>query len=293
MRVTGFDVTFGDDADNVHATFDGTCYDTTSTYTPSFDDYGSYDPDTGEWTTTPPTGAAAEPEVSHSHACAGDPSSDSSDSEGSPEASLFGGFGVFGSAANEPFAITVTEVDGRWYVSPMRTILDNVVDGLTALQPDDVQKWGDLFGSSSEELLVVGLEHRERAVVDRSGHHGSQLGLRRIDGLVDPDHLDDGAVPLRRPHPERLPAPGAPAVDPGRGAPHVRDADRCLRPVRRRRARRCVHGGPRRDPCAATVVADYRPCMPLIDAVIASYRSGSDPSDAEDSLWACIDDVSG
>jgi hypothetical protein len=158
VRITGFDVTLGDDVDNVHVVYDGTCYDTTETYTEEYG-FGSYDPQTGEWTDTP---SSSEPQVDHNHVCAGDPQSETGDSG----PSTFGLFGAFGSASAEPFAITVTEVDGRWYVSPVRTILDSFVAGLKALQPDDVQKWGDLFGSFDSAQTFEGVGS---AIPDSSG----------------------------------------------------------------------------------------------------------------------------
>ena len=53
VRITGFDVTLGSQDDNVHMVYDGTCYDVTTTYSSSFE-FGSYDPETGDYTPPPP-----------------------------------------------------------------------------------------------------------------------------------------------------------------------------------------------------------------------------------------------
>jgi hypothetical protein len=148
VRITGFDVTLGSQDDNVHMVFDGECYDVTPTYRSSSSSFGyqSFDPETGEWIWTSPSDSPddAEPEVDHEHVCQGD----TLDDEGG---SMFGGLGAFGSASEQPYAVTVTEVGGRWYVSPVRSILDSVVEGLRAMDADDMTSLGDLFGTSSSE----------------------------------------------------------------------------------------------------------------------------------------------
>ncbi len=70
--------------------------------------------------------------------CAGDDPNKDTGTEG--VASL----GVLGTATNQ-LAITVVEVNGRWYVSPVRTLLDTVVISLERLKPSDVDKWGTWF----------------------------------------------------------------------------------------------------------------------------------------------------
>jgi hypothetical protein len=54
--------------------------------------------------------------------------------------------------------ITATRVDGRWYVSPTRTLLDNVVSFLKVVQPSDLDKGADWI----EELQAA----FERAMVE-------------------------------------------------------------------------------------------------------------------------------
>ena len=57
-----------------------------------------------------------------------------------------GSLGVLGTATNQ-LAITVVQVDGRWYVSPVRTLLDTVVSSLQHLKPSDLDKWGSWFSN--------------------------------------------------------------------------------------------------------------------------------------------------
>jgi hypothetical protein len=70
--------------------------------------------------------------------CAGDDPNKDSDTDG--VASL----GVLGTATDQ-LAVTVVDVNGRWYISPVRTLLDTVVSSLQRLKPADVDKWGSWF----------------------------------------------------------------------------------------------------------------------------------------------------
>jgi hypothetical protein len=289
IRITGFDVTLGSQDDNVHMVYDGTCYDVTTTYSSSFE-FGSYDPETGDYTSTPSTGA---PEVDHEHVCAGDPSSESSDGpDSSGDASLFGGLGMFGSASAQPFAVTVTEVDGRWYVSPVRTILDSVVEGLRALQPDDVQTWGDLFGGSAapERFESVGSAVTDDPTSIDPGitapSYGGGSSSIPSTSTTDPIQTDGHASAddlLWTQQPSTLARVHAACAGPIAFYEETSDSDLIGSYV----AARDVVA------CAASVVPAYVPCVPTVDAVIAHLRNGSDESAAEDEMWACLDDVSG
>ena len=279
VRITGFDITLGDDVDNVHVVYDGTCYDTTSTYTDTYG-YGSYDPQTGEWTDTP---SSSEPQVDHQHVCAGDPQSESDSGSGSS----FGALGMFGSASAQPFAVTVTQVDGRWYVSPVRTILDSVVDGLEALQPDDVQKWGDLFGSfdSSQSFQGVGSAVPDDPTsidpgINPSGSSG--LSTSTTDpsgGSASGDDLFFGLTSATRLKVE--------SECRGQILAYV-DASARGDEVAYYQSVRGAFG------CAAVFVPGYTECLPLIDDVVTLARTDPNKLDLQiDEMWSCTDGVSG
>ena len=151
VRITGFDVSVKDTSSSTHVTFDGRCYDVTSTatststfvYARSSISGITSDPSAPSTPRTMPQ-MTPKTETHTEHHCAGDTAT-ANDGSTSP----FGTLGMFGSSAGEPFAITVTQVDGRWYVSPVRTVLDSLVEGLRRLQPSDLEKWGSWFGRSS------------------------------------------------------------------------------------------------------------------------------------------------
>ena len=70
-----------------------------------------------------------------------------------------GTLGALGTSVQD-FAITVVQIDGRWYVSPVRTLLDTVDRALQKLTPADLDKYGKWFsdetsGSSSSEFVPV------------------------------------------------------------------------------------------------------------------------------------------
>ncbi len=277
VRITGLDVTLGDDTDNVHVVFDGTCYDATSTYTESFG-FGSYDPATGEW--SDPT-SSGDPQVDHEHVCAGDPAS-SSDS-GSGGMSMFGTLGMFGSASSEPFAVTVTQVDGRWYVSPVRTILDSVVESLEALQSEDVQKLGDQFGSfdSSGGSLSVGsaVPDDPRSIDPGINPSGPSTSTTDLSGSSDTADLFFGLTPATV---LRVEVACAAELDAYSAAFSQDD------PVVYFQSVRHAFG------CAAGVVPGYTACLPLIDQVVVLARTEPDNMDAAlDEMWVCTDNVTG
>lgn len=126
------------------------------------------------------------------------------------------------------FAVTVVEVDGRWFVSPTRTLLDTGLDALRAVDPEDVKEWFDdeeglcWFGCSSEFETIdeypVALDEcldASDAVFDEAldhfgddgdwvydrADHLSQEDLRTCleglveDGEIDQDDLDEFLFP--------------------------------------------------------------------------------------------------
>src|SRR5262249_5951457 len=48
--------------------------------------------------------------------------------------------GIFGGARPD-YAFVVVQRDGRWYVSPMRTVFDSVLTSLRALTPEQLRSW--------------------------------------------------------------------------------------------------------------------------------------------------------
>jgi hypothetical protein len=283
VTMTGFDVTIGSADDNVHMVFDGSCYDTTSTYaTFDFEQFDSLDSSTGRFNTPdgrPPTG---EPRVEHQHVCAGDPPAD--DSAGSP----FGDLGMFGATSSRAFAITVTEVDGRWYVSPVRTILDTMVEGLRALQPEDIQKMGDFFGSSTESSEGFSSSEDFPSSSGSAPTASSTIPNEADPGLMpspttpDDDWVAESLFPGLSPS-TRAAVSSACAAEIGAYSQGVSGPDDLYQVVRD------VYG------CAAGVVPGYADCLPALDAVIAAAPS-SDVSaflQREQETWDCTSRVRG
>ena len=109
--------------------FDGECFEVTSTYDSTYS-------------------SNEDPEVET--VCKGDVAGSGEDG-----ASILPSLGAWAPT------LTVVEVDGRWYVSPVRSVLDSVVDGLRAMSPEDLQKfvdeWSDgFFGDAESRFESVG-----------------------------------------------------------------------------------------------------------------------------------------
>ncbi len=87
---------------------------------------------------------------------------------------------------------TVVEVDGRWYVSPVRSVLDSTVEALRAMSPDDIGKlvdeWSDGFGAGRR------FESVGEAIIDEEATTPTTFYPRGDDtttGTFDPYHDDD------------------------------------------------------------------------------------------------------
>jgi hypothetical protein len=127
--VDGLDATVGDSYDETRATYDGSCYTLQDKVLKQRYSYVQQQPETEQvckdgtvktnGTTNPRTGSTTGP---------------------------FSGL----AGANFQVAITVVQVDGKWYVSPTRTLVDTLLNGLHSFTRDDLEKLldGDLFGRS-------------------------------------------------------------------------------------------------------------------------------------------------
>ena len=286
VTITGFDVTIGSPTDNTHIAYDGRCYDLTSTYTDTFVPVGRAvypDGTLGPDPSDPSVATTGKPQVDHQHFCAGD-SSTSSDSSTSPDAALFGGLGAFGSASSKPFAVTVTQVDGRWYVSPVRTILDSAVEALTALQPSDIEKWGSTFDSSSDSCC--GSSGSSDFGPGSDGGTTGTLPVYPVDPTNPPDTLpsDVGSMPLAgltlatQDKVFQACSTQADALFPLWLGTH--DAAYF-------QATRDLYG------CASGIVPGYTACLPRIDQAVIVAKQGGPTHDAEAAMILCVDRVTG
>jgi hypothetical protein len=132
--VGGFDVSFDTEYDSGDVSYDGECYSWDIDY--NYEEYYFDEP----YTTEEPEGDAGE-------VCAGEvPDVDDE---------LYFGGSLFPALPSTSLAFTVVERDGKWFVSPVRTVLDSAVGALEALEPGDIEDMGawlsEFFGSSYDE----------------------------------------------------------------------------------------------------------------------------------------------
>ena len=268
VRITGFDVSVKDTSSSTHVTFDGRCYDVTSTST-----YERFTYATGSISgnTSDPSAPSAPVTIPHStpktethneHHCAGD---QATAADGS--LSGLGTLGMFGSSADEPFAITVTQVDGRWYVSPVRTVLDSLVEGLRRLQPSDLEKWGSWFGRSSSDSSSQSFSPVGTAVGGSSSDGGSYPTATTIAGGNESAAIFVGLGPAAR---QVVESECSTAYDAFRGV-----ASDPLHPTDRSYYQsiadlyRCA---------SYHSVPGYKPCLPLLDEMVSLSNDGTDAS---------------
>jgi hypothetical protein len=138
VYATGFDATFGDKSSDVRVTFDGQCYQAKETKLeqPRSSNNRSY-------SSSPPfDGQVCRDGTVKSNGTTAPKSS----SNVTP-------FGAFGSGDATNVGVTVVEVDGKWYVSPTRTILDALLIGLHNLQRQDLEKVIDFFDGMSSSTF--------------------------------------------------------------------------------------------------------------------------------------------
>ncbi len=163
VRVGGFSVSIDSSDMTSKISFDGHCVDTQVTYK----DGGPFTVPTDGGFVDPsdPNVAAEQAQIEAElkkeqadaqkphHECPGStPSTD--------DTSGLSSLGVLGTASDN-FGITVVQIDGRWYVSPVRTVLDTVVETLQRLTPADIAKYGTWWsnlgnGSGTEQFGPVG-----------------------------------------------------------------------------------------------------------------------------------------
>jgi hypothetical protein len=136
VRLTSFGVEGGDDKDHIEAHWDGSCLKgrQTSTYT-SYPESFSYDPDDPTTWEPPHTNGVTEAHTDDFDSCSA-PSSESSNGTSLD----FGVLGIFGDVRPDS-AVVVVQKDGRWYVSPVRTVFDSILSTLRRLSPEQLRTW--------------------------------------------------------------------------------------------------------------------------------------------------------
>ena len=138
VYATGFDATFGDKSSDVHVTFDGQCYQAKETkQTPPTQSNRSYG-----YSSPPFDGQICRDGTVKSNGTVARGSS-----------STISPFGAFGTGDATNIGVTVVQVDGKWYVSPTRTVLDALLIGLHNLQRQDLEKVIDFFDSMSSSTF--------------------------------------------------------------------------------------------------------------------------------------------
>lgn len=151
VTIDALDVSGGDDETTARYAWDGTC--TTVEFTaPDFSgSFGEFDPDTGEF--VEPDSSELERTTNRVEVCTDGRRTITEDGEEVdldeyPEMSLFPG--TFDPTFGQ--AITVVEHDGRWYVSPVRTIADSMLGALRGLDGSEIDEffgqWDDMLGAT-------------------------------------------------------------------------------------------------------------------------------------------------
>ena len=279
VSITGFDATIGGPDNRTHIAYDGTCYDVTSTYTSTFYAVGQAVYPAGIYpdpsVPAPSSAPQKESQTSTSHTCPGDPSQSTSsftDSTGTHDMStessdLIAGFGGLGAGSKQAFAVTVTQIDGRWYVSPVRTILDSLVDGLKAMQPSDIKHWGGLFGSTSQASSSssdYGTGSGTFGTVGPAVPDSGGTTATTIDGSSMAGMLFSGVSPASR---AAIGLACSAQLDTYFGTSF---GDMSNQPSQMTELAnlRALYG------CAAGVVPGYQPCVTHLDAAIEAEKSG-------------------
>jgi hypothetical protein len=176
VEATSYAISIGDDDDGMDITFDGRCtkvvshFDFESSYDESFVPVGdviigdddAIDPDSLEEVPAedlPETevfpGSPPEPEDMTQEMCVGDEES----------LSPMGVFGTFGTGVAAP-RIVVEEHDGAWYLAPVRTVVDTLLEGLRAVEADDVRTLTRMW-SGDAQWLWYGEEFWEECGVEQ------------------------------------------------------------------------------------------------------------------------------
>jgi len=133
VRITALDLDIRDELKKIHLTYDGRCFHTDYRLADADPPYVSYDFCDGH---TPGPDERMRP-------------------RDNPLSSL----AIFGGGADLP-TFTVVERNGRWFISPVRTMLESIVQSLRALQPGDVDAFADRLAASWKGGLGDGLSGR-------------------------------------------------------------------------------------------------------------------------------------
>jgi hypothetical protein len=168
VHVDGFDVKLTSPDETWTLSFDGRCTTSQTTYGPDFWS-PTEDPSVdqsldglspaqqqqirAEERRFQAEQAQREAELERPHrTCPGDTPSESDPFD-------IGTIGQLGTGAGD-FGVTVVQIDGRWYVSPVRTLLDSVDRALQKLTPADLDKfakwWSDETDPSSSSSTDFG-----------------------------------------------------------------------------------------------------------------------------------------
>jgi hypothetical protein len=193
VKVTALDLDIRDEVHKTHVTYDGRCLHADLRIKDDDEPYAKSDTCNGEWK---PDDASAR-------------------IRNNPVANL----AIFGGGADLP-TFTVVERQGRWYVSPARTLLASMVDTLATVPPDKVEVFADRLAASwragagdgisgqpaesaldSEELDVE--ERRalkQEALVDAcralvEGDQAEAVTRACVEHLVETKRLDPANIP--------------------------------------------------------------------------------------------------
>jgi hypothetical protein len=91
---------------------------------------------------------------------------------------------VFGGGADLP-TFTVIERNGRWFVSPVHTILDSLVDTAETMQPDDLDGFAERWSDSWDGGVGQGISGRPVEPTAREVAADPSKGAVRGKALAD------------------------------------------------------------------------------------------------------------
>ena len=133
VRVTALDLDIRDELKKIHVTYENGCFHTDYRLADDDPPYASYNFCDGH---TPGPEERQRP-------------------RDNPLSSL----AIFGGGADLP-VFTVVERNGRWFISPVRTLLESIVTSLRALEPGDVDAFAERLAASWHGGLGDGLSGR-------------------------------------------------------------------------------------------------------------------------------------
>jgi hypothetical protein len=133
VKLTSFSFKGGEDENHVEGRWDGSCLRGEATFTsPTYDyDYPAYDPDDPNSYEPPARSNRTETDTT---------SFDSCEAPSDESRSTLGGLSVFGGIETDA-SIVVVQTEGRWYVSPVRTVFDSMLSSLRRLSPEQLRTW--------------------------------------------------------------------------------------------------------------------------------------------------------